>query len=369
MKPDESNLIALVDALSAGGTVDLLFYSGRIDNDGYNVLISRCTGSKDKEALLFLTTWGGSADAAFRIAKLLQEKYKKFSVFINEYCKSAGTLIAIGADEIIFSIDGEIGPLDVQLRQMDELGEAYMSGLDVRYAFSALNAQALDAYKNFLIEFRMGAQLSTEASSRMATELVIGLYSGIYEKIEPLKLGSTTRSMQIAHAYGTRLNQKSCNLKAKSLTRLVSGYPAHSFAILYDEAKDLFERVRTCSPTETAMAEYLKNLESLKRTDPDGGEYNDQVTIVDCINDIRQAVAATGAMKADVQRSAPPACANKSNAQPDANDAATNGDGNAKSDNKSGGAEGERGDQQHSSGTEPASDGTDARQHPETTKG
>ena len=47
----------------------------------------------------------------------------KTAYFIPRRCKSAGTLLLIGATSLIISDRGELGPLDVQLSKPDEIFE------------------------------------------------------------------------------------------------------------------------------------------------------------------------------------------------------------------------------------------------------
>ena len=54
---------------------------------------------------------------------------KKASLrYVDTVCKSAGTILALGADVIIMSQYAELGPIDVQLQKEDEVGES-TSGL------------------------------------------------------------------------------------------------------------------------------------------------------------------------------------------------------------------------------------------------
>ncbi len=78
-----------------------------------------------KNVVLLLTTNGGSPEAAYRMARSLRRAYPagKFTVIIDWHCKSAGTLLAIGAGEIVMSEFAELGPLDIQLQKPDELAE------------------------------------------------------------------------------------------------------------------------------------------------------------------------------------------------------------------------------------------------------
>ena len=76
---------------------------------------ARPMASRTKEVLILVTT-GGDANAAFRIARCLQQKYAEFNLFTPGWCKSAGTLIASGAHKIYMGDLGELG-LSTQLSQ------------------------------------------------------------------------------------------------------------------------------------------------------------------------------------------------------------------------------------------------------------
>jgi len=110
---------------------DIFFYCGplRWPNDSHFTKLVKQKRSRPN-VMLILTTFGGSADAAYRMARCLQRLYEegKISLFVMTDCKSAGTLISLGVDEIIMCDGAELGPLDVQLSKPDEL-EEWMSGL------------------------------------------------------------------------------------------------------------------------------------------------------------------------------------------------------------------------------------------------
>jgi len=65
---------------------------------------------------LFIHSSGGDLDATAKIVKLLRENCKKYSAIIPFYAKSAATLLAISADELVMCKCGELGPLDPQVR-------------------------------------------------------------------------------------------------------------------------------------------------------------------------------------------------------------------------------------------------------------
>ena len=52
--------------------------------------------------MLFLTTYGGDANWAFKIYKALKTTYDNYDVVVCGFCKSAGTLITLGARQLFF---------------------------------------------------------------------------------------------------------------------------------------------------------------------------------------------------------------------------------------------------------------------------
>jgi hypothetical protein len=61
---------------------------------------------------LFLYTRGGDMVVPIRIVKLIRSYCKKFGILIAYRAHSAGTLVALGADEIVMTKLGELTPVD-----------------------------------------------------------------------------------------------------------------------------------------------------------------------------------------------------------------------------------------------------------------
>jgi len=58
-------------------------------------------------------------------------------MYVFGWCKSAGTILAIGADELIMGEYAELGPIDVQLLDKSELFGS-ISGLNIDEAINTL---------------------------------------------------------------------------------------------------------------------------------------------------------------------------------------------------------------------------------------
>ena len=78
-------------------------------------LLTVCDSLKGKifPALdVIIQTPGGDADAAYLVTKVLRKHAKTLSFLIPVYAKSAGTLMCLGADELVVTEITELGPLD-----------------------------------------------------------------------------------------------------------------------------------------------------------------------------------------------------------------------------------------------------------------
>ena len=222
-------------------------------------LINLCRGrNKRKNVLLILVTEGGDAEPAYRISRCLQEYYEEFTCFVNGYCKSAGTLVALGATELVVSDRGELGPLDVQLSKEDELGVT-RSGLTIHSALNTLHNAAYAAFEYFFLETKKRSRgtITTPTAIRVATELSGKLFAPIYSHIDAMHVGEADRSLKIAHKYGRLLQPKSRNFEIQTLDTLTTNYPSHAFIIDRYQAKELFTNVRPPDNDEEKLAESL----------------------------------------------------------------------------------------------------------------
>lgn len=222
-------------------SIDIITYSGEINMDGYQSVCSALENRKSDKALLVLCTPGGDPHAGFRIARALQHNFSSFDALVPRYCKSAGTLLVVGASTLYLGDMSELGPLDIQVRKSDEI-IGRNSGLDILQAVSYLQNHAMGAFRSHLVELTQ-AGLSTRVASDICTKLTTGLFEPIFAQIDPMKLAEMQRATEIAFAYGQRLNEKSNNLRSAGLARLVTGYPSHGFVIDRKEARTIFINV------------------------------------------------------------------------------------------------------------------------------
>ncbi len=237
---------------------DVISYVGAISRDGYIKLTQIIenkisSGTKKDSLILVLTTSGGDPDYGYRIGRSINHYYEKTTILIPDICKSAGTLVAIAGKSLVIGDLGELGPLDIQFRKTDEMGEQ-SSTLNIFKTVNELQNATLESFRHFVTDIRYGSGIGTKLSAEIASSLTKAMISPIAAQIDPIKLGEHNRALQIAKDYATRLNETSNNLVSKdALQRLVSGYPCHSFVIDRKEAKQIFKNVSQPSDERTAF--------------------------------------------------------------------------------------------------------------------
>lgn len=233
---------------------DFFIYNGGIDlfsdKKIINLLKDKCTS---ENIVFFLTTPGGDPDAAYRLSRYLQQNYKTFTLAVLGECKSAGTLLALGASEIIMNSEGEFGPLDVQLFRPDEFMQR-TSGLTISQSLSFIGNKAFETFEKMFLDIRgkSGGVITTSTAASIASSIVSGIYSPITEKIDPMRIGEMQRSMDIAIHYGIRLGADE-----KIVQHLAKNYPSHSFVIDFEEAQGLFKNVRLPNEAEELLIKHL----------------------------------------------------------------------------------------------------------------
>jgi hypothetical protein len=259
---EELKWLNCIHQVTEGAKADIYIISGGLYKPVDERLINCVKQNKSQlNAILLLTTFGGDADVAYRIARCFQKAYSEgvFTIFVSGVCKSAGTLVTIGASELVMTDCAELGPLDVQLGKPDELGE-YISGLTPVHALDFLKERTFELFEHSFLSLlgKSGYQITTKTAAEIATKLTDGVFHPVYAQLDPLKLGEYHRNMKIAAEYGKRLLATG-NLKSEdSLIKLTHGYPSHGFVIDKQEAEELYNKIRQPNDNEIEMAERLK---------------------------------------------------------------------------------------------------------------
>lgn len=234
-----------VHAASSAYEADIITIFGPIQAPLDDDVIADCADRvRNKNLLVAISTTGGNPHAAYRVIRCLQRHYSngKITVLIDTHCESAGTLISLGADEIVMSEAGYLGPLDVQIRKVGEVGEVG-SALTAAEALDTLRWETTqyvaDNFKK--MRFAQDISMTTRQAADLASRLAIGLFNPIYAQVDPMRLGEINRSVRLASEYAQRVGR---NLKKDTIQTLVNGYPSHGFVIDREEAAQLFNVVK-----------------------------------------------------------------------------------------------------------------------------
>lgn len=171
---------------------------------------------------LFILSPGGYSDPAFKISRMCQEfvlkSGGKFSVLIPYYAKSAATILALGANEIVMGPPSELGPIDPQGIIKDKTGIRNVSLLALSDALEFINKQV------------------KEDPSRAA------IYWPLIEQVDLISLGDYEREIQSARQYAIQLlRERMFSNKEeeaeKTAELLVNYYKSHGYVIDRNEAR------------------------------------------------------------------------------------------------------------------------------------
>jgi hypothetical protein len=239
---------------------DVLLFNGSIEADDEHIIADACDFHRNHSNVLFiLVTNGGDPHVAYKMARSLEQAYDRFTAFVVGPCKSAGTLLVAGANKLVISDRGELGPLDTQMRKSDELARMD-SGLTVTEALGYLEDRAFNSFEQFFLKILRGSsgQISFKTATQVSTDLVVGLYESQFNQIDPMLLGEASRAIRISGDYADRLGRHGKNLKDDKIGQLVLAFASHGFVIDRDEACQFFEHVSGPDEMEKALEVALR---------------------------------------------------------------------------------------------------------------
>jgi hypothetical protein len=209
-------------------------------------VISTCdalSGSVFNEMDVVLQTPGGDPDAAYLLTKVLRKHGTRVFFLIPVYAKSAGTLMCLGADELIVTEVTELGPLDSQIREEQEGSSSkFSSALN---GFKALEQIQLHTLQTLEIAARMIRRHNMKLRDvfELATRFAGETSGTLYAQLDPKKIGEYARALDVGEKYGIIILTRFMNWPKDKATqvvrRLVKDYPSHDFVIDHEEMTDI----------------------------------------------------------------------------------------------------------------------------------
>lgn len=212
---------------------------------------------------LVLYTRGGDTEAPHRLVSLIREYCDTLNVLIPYRCHSAGTLVAMGADEIVMTPLGALSPIDPSRRHpllpkregADE--PEPISVQDMRHAMQFIREAAggastreeRKAASRFLAALGLRPrgklrEADSDSSAMPYTPAAMAeIFTALFDKIHPLAIGAIEQSYALAKLVGekclaTHMNPNEDQDEIRVIVdRLCDEYKSHSYQIDRNEAR------------------------------------------------------------------------------------------------------------------------------------
>lgn len=171
---------------------------------------------------LILHSYGGAVDTPYKVVMLLREFCDKFSVIVPFVAKSAASMLALGADEVVMGPISELGPVDPLVKH-PHYKDVWVPVQAVRHCIEYVQNSITDS-----------------SDPEVATSIV----SLLLNKLDPWLIGDYEKilkaSRQYAEALLSRYMLKDAPERVRSVTEaLTEGYFSHGYPLGRHEAKEL----------------------------------------------------------------------------------------------------------------------------------
>lgn len=157
--------------------------------------------SQGEQVVLLIDSSGGSAKTGYQLAMLFRQYCDRFVAVVPKSAKSAATLLAIGADEIILGNSGELGPVDAQVLD----GSDYIPALDRVKALERLHASALEALDRTMALLTLRTEQDVDKLVPIAADFAARLSQPYMQKQDMVEYTRMSRVLKIGEDYASRL--------------------------------------------------------------------------------------------------------------------------------------------------------------------
>ena len=179
---------------------------------------------------IFLYTVGGDSLAGWALVSLVREFSERFGVIIPFRALSCGTLIALGADELIMSKGAQLSPVDPSLASpYNPLAPGQMQPGAV---------QLLPVSVEDVIGY---LKLARDEAGIKGDEGISRILTVLSEKVHPMALGAVYRSREQVRLLASKLlgmHEKDKTKTDKLVDTLTKELPSHQYLISRREAKE-----------------------------------------------------------------------------------------------------------------------------------
>jgi len=207
----------------------------RIDTLGFVDMLHNITPGDPLDLLLH--TPGGDVDAAEKLIGLVRGstgEQGQLRVIIPDYAKSAGTLMALGANAIVMSDSSELGPIDPQVSSRDG------NGSDVVYSvLTYLNA------------YDAAGKALRDAPDDVAARIT-------FDKFDPTIVRKFQSVRDRARSFAENLLKRRGKNFSKITSELmdINKYQSHGQMIGWENANEMGLTITYMSPTDPVWRKY-----------------------------------------------------------------------------------------------------------------
>lgn len=202
---------------------------------------------------LYLFTAGGDTEVPWRMVSLIREYTDHFTVLIPHRAHSSGTLLALGADQIVMTPLSILGPIDPTrahplLPRVEGADEPEaVSVQDMRHAMQFIREPAGPG---------SGVAYTPEAMAQ--------IFTALFDKVHPLAIGAIEQAYALAKLIGTNclsthMDPATQGAEIKRIVdTLCDEYKSHAYQLSRREARELGLPVIDAPPsTEAAMSDLM----------------------------------------------------------------------------------------------------------------
>lgn len=200
-----------------------------------------------KKISLFLYTRGGDMLTPLRLVKLIRNYCDYFEVIVPYRAHSAGTLIALGADNVVMGKMSELSPID------PTTGHPYNPKNQINpNQLMEISVEDFNSYFLFAKE-KLGIK-----NNQMEN-----LYTNLSKDLHPLAIGNVYRGYRMVKMLGERLLKIHMHSKTdtpkieKIINNLTNLICIHHYPITADEAKEMGLKVEKLENKDEKVIEQL----------------------------------------------------------------------------------------------------------------
>ena len=202
---------------------------------------------------LILNTAGGDTEAPWRFISLIREYTDNLSVLIPHFALSAGTVIALGADEIIMTALSTLGPID------PSRGHPLLPKREGAKEPEPISVQDMRHAMKFIQEVDL-----ENPEFAYTPEAMAQIFATLFDKIHPLAIGAIEQSYALAKLVGERClgthmkDEGDADKIIEIVSKLCDDYKSHLYRIGRAEAKELkLKVVYANAPVDGILTELL----------------------------------------------------------------------------------------------------------------